>query len=301
MNGNKNCGLKVFITGSEGFTGKYMQAEMEAFGYVVYRSGTNSSIQASNYFILDLLNEDSIRNCLESIQPDIIIHLAAIAYVGHNDIQQFYDVNTVGTRNLLAVTAQLNIRPRSILIASSANVYGNNTKSVLSEEDKVYPANDYAVSKLAMEYVAKIWMNQLPIIITRPFNYTGVGQQDRFLIPKIVRHFKQSEGVIELGNINVYREFNDVRFIVSVYRKLIESEKTGFLCNVCTGEMYSPKDIINICEKITGYDLKIKANLDYIRQNEITKLCGNNAFLQTIIGSSIKFSIIETLQWMLKS
>ncbi|PIT13615.1 GDP-mannose 4,6 dehydratase [Snodgrassella alvi] len=301
MNGNKNCGLKVLITGSEGFTGKYMQAEMEAFGYVVYRSGTNSSIQASNYFILDLLNEDSIRNCLESIQPDIIIHLAAIAYVGHNDIQQFYDVNTVGTRNLLAVTAQLNIRPRSILIASSANVYGNNTKSVLSEEDKVYPANDYAVSKLAMEYVAKIWMNQLPIIITRPFNYTGVGQQDRFLIPKIVRHFKQSEGVIELGNINVYREFNDVRFIVSVYRKLIESEKTGFLCNVCTGEMYSPKDIINICEKITGYDLKIKTNLDYIRQNEITKLCGNNAFLQTIIGPSIKFSIIETLQWMLKS
>jgi GDP-6-deoxy-D-talose 4-dehydrogenase len=301
MNKNKNCGLKVLITGSEGFTGKYMQAEMEASGYVVYRSGTSSSIQASNYFVLDLLNEDSIRNCLESIQPDIIIHLAAIAYVGHNNIQQFYDINTVGTRNLLAVTAQLNIRPRSILIASSANVYGNNTKSILSEEDKVYPANDYAVSKLAMEYVAKLWMNQLPIIITRPFNYTGIGQQDRFLIPKIVRHFKQSEGVIELGNINVYREFNDVRFIVSVYRKLIESEKTGFLCNVCTGEMYSPKDIINICEKITGYDLKIKTNLDYIRQNEITKLCGNNTFLQTIIGPSIKFSIIETLQWMLKS
>ncbi|PIT24909.1 GDP-mannose 4,6 dehydratase [Snodgrassella alvi] len=301
MNKNKNCGLKVLITGSEGFTGKYMQAEMEASGYVVYRSGTSSSIQASNYFVLDLLNEDSIRNCLESIQPDIIIHLAAIAYVGHNNIQQFYDINTVGTRNLLAVTAQLNIRPRSILIASSANVYGNNTKSILSEEDKVYPANDYAVSKLAMEYVAKLWMNQLPIIITRPFNYTGIGQQDRFLIPKIVRHFKQSEGVIELGNINVYREFNDVRFIVSVYRKLIESEKTNFLCNVCTGEMYSPKDIINICEKITGYDLKVKTNLDYIRQNEITKLCGNNAFLQTIIKPSIKFSIIETLQWMLKS
>lgn len=299
MNKNKNCGLKVLITGSEGFTGKYMQAEMEAFGYVVYRSGTNPSIQASNYFVLDLLNKNSICNCLETFQPDIIIHLAAIAYVGHNNIQQFYDVNTVGTRNLLATTAQLNIRPKSILIASSANVYGKTTKPVLSEKDKVYPANDYAVSKLAMEYVAKIWMNQLPIIITRPFNYTGVGQQTNFLIPKIVEHFKQRKDTIELGNISVYREFNDVRFVVSSYRKLIETGLSNFICNVCTGKVFSLHDVIAMCENISNHQIKIKINPAFKRENEIAKLSGSQKLLSRLITLSKSYSVEETLEWML--
>lgn len=301
MNENKNCGLKVLITGSEGFTGKYMQAEMEAFGYLVYRSGRDPSIQASNYFVLDLLNEDSIRNCLETLRPDIIIHLAAIAYVGHNHVQQFYDVNTVGTRNLLALSAQLNIQPKSILIASSANVYGNNTKSVLSEKDDVYPANDYAVSKLAMEYVAKIWMNQLPIIITRPFNYTGVGQQTNFLIPKIVEHFKLRKNKIELGNINIYREFNDVRFVVSAYRKLIEAGKSNFLCNICTGKCYSILNVVNICEFLSNQHLVINVNPTLIRKSEVLSLRGDHSLLSNTVKNEVFYTLKDTLNWMLNN
>ncbi|SCC01482.1 MULTISPECIES: NAD-dependent epimerase/dehydratase family protein [Snodgrassella] len=301
MNENKNCGLKVLITGSEGFTGKYMQDEMEAFGYKVYRSGTNPNINASNYFVLDLLNEDSIRSCLKFVRPDIIIHLAAIAHIGYNDIRQFYDVNIIGTRNLLAATAKLNIQPKSILIASSANVYGNNTKSVLSEEDAVYPANDYAVSKLAMEYVAKIWMNELPIIIVRPFNYTGVGQKNNFLIPKIVEHFKLRKKIIELGNINVYREFNDVRFVVAAYRELIEAGKSGFLCNICTGKQYSLLNIIDICKLFSGHHLEININPALIRKNEILSLSGDHRLLSNITKIKVSYELKDTLNWMLKN
>ncbi len=301
MHKGKNDTLKVLITGSEGFTGKYMRAEMEAFGYEVYRSGTSLNKEASNYYILDLLNENSIRNCLETVQPDIIIHLAAIAYVGHNNIQQFYEVNTVGTRNLLAITAELNIQPKSILIASSANVYGNNSKSILSEKDKLYPANDYAVSKLAMEYVAKIWMDQLPIIITRPFNYTGVGQQNNFLIPKIVEHFKLRKKSIELGNIKVYREFNDVRFVVSVYRQLIETKENGLVCNVCTGKYYSIPNIIEMCENYTNHNLSIIINSALIRKTEVLKLSGSNELLLSKINTDSQYQLCETLKWMLNN
>lgn len=299
MDKNTKCGLKVLITGSEGFTGKYMRLEMESFGYKVYRSGTNTSIKSSNYFILNLLNVESIRSCLRTIQPDIIIHLAAIAYVGHDNIQQFYEVNTVGTRNLLAVTAQLSKKPKSILIASSANVYGNSGKSVLSEHDEVFPTNDYAVSKLAMEYVAKIYMHELPIIITRPFNYTGVGQDTKFLIPKIVEHFKQHKNVIELGNLKVYREFNDVRFVVSTYRQLIENNVTDLVCNICSGKMYSLQNIIQLCEKISNQKIKININPNFVRKNEIAQLSGDNTKLSELIRLSNIYSIEETLEWML--
>lgn len=298
---SKDDALKVLITGSEGFTGKYMRAEMEEFGYEVYRSGVSSNKEASNYFILDLLNENSIRICLETVQPDIIIHLAAIAYVGHNNVRQIYEVNTIGTRNLLAITAELNIQPKSILIASSANVYGNSNKSVLSEKDDLYPANDYAVSKLAMEYIAKIWMDQLPIIITRPFNYTGVGQQNNFLIPKIIEHFKLRKKEIELGNINVYREFNDVRFVVRIYRQLIEKRLSNFICNVCTGKEYSLKNIISICENYSNYRLTINVNPSLIRKNEIEKLCGNNQLLLNTINNELTFNLNDTLYWMLNN
>lgn len=301
MDKNENSGLKVLITGSEGFTGKYMQLEMESLGYQVYRSGTDPSITASNYFFLNLLNVDSLRNCLQTIQPDIIIHLAAIAYVGHDNIQQLYDVNTVGTRHLLAVSAELRKKPKSILIASSANIYGNTTKSIISEQDEVFPANDYAVSKLAMEYIAKIYMTDLPIIIVRPFNYTGVGQKNNFLIPKIVEHFKQRKTFIELGNINVYREYNDVRFVVNAYRQLIETGISNFVCNICTGIEYSLKEVIEICEKNSNHFLKININPNFVRKNEIINLCGDNSLLKSVINPDSSYSLNDTISWMLNN
>ncbi|WET42748.1 GDP-mannose 4,6-dehydratase [Citrobacter enshiensis] len=135
------------------------------------------------------------------------------------------------------------------MLASSANVYGNGTAGKLSESTVVNPANDYAVSKLAMEYMSHLWMDKLPIFITRPFNYTGVGQTDNFLLPKIVKHFKAKSPTIELGNIDVWRDFTDVRALSKAYVKLLHAKPFGEVINICSGRTYSLRKVIELCEK----------------------------------------------------
>ena len=100
-----NAAKTVLITGSEGFTGKYMTAEMRSAGYHVVGLGTKPST-AVDYYQVDLLNSTGISVLINQVKPDIVIHLAAIAFVGHGDANAFYQINLQGTRNLLETLAR---------------------------------------------------------------------------------------------------------------------------------------------------------------------------------------------------
>ncbi|WP_137984288.1 GDP-mannose 4,6-dehydratase, partial [Pseudomonas viridiflava] len=92
-----------------------------------------------------------------------------------------------------------------------------------------------------------LWHARLPLVITRPFNYTGVGQAENFLLPKIVSHFTQRESTIELGNLDVWRDFSDVRAVTSAYRGLLEARPLGKTLNVCSGVTHSLREVIEMC------------------------------------------------------
>lgn len=290
---------RALITGIHGFTGQYMAAELSAAGYRVFGMGMMAAEQA-DYVQADLTDVVSINAAIEMIKPQVVVHLAALAFVGHSNPSAFYDVNIVGTRNLLAALAQCSVQPECILLASSANVYGNRTEGTLTEDTLPDPANDYAVSKLSMEYMARLWMDKLPIVIVRPFNYTGVGQAENFLLPKIVKHFREKAAVIELGNIEVWRDFSDVRALVNAYRRLIEVKPAGQTVNVCSGQVYSLNEVIQLCEKITSHSIKVQVNPAFVRQNEVKTLCGSASKLKSLIGDWSTPSLEETLRWMIK-
>ena len=275
-----------------------MAAEMVSAGYRVFGMGTTPSSEA-DYFLTALGDKKALTTAIESIHPDVVIHLAALAFVGHNNVDEFYQVNLIGTRNLLEVLAQSSNKPKAILLASSANIYGNRSKGMLSEHYKPDPVNDYAVSKVAMEYLAQLWMDKLPIIITRPFNYTGVGQTDNFLLPKIVTHFKQRASVIELGNLDVWRDFSDVRSVVAAYRRLIEAKAFGQTVNVCSGKTYSLRQVLDMCVQITDHHIVERVNPAFVRANEVKTLCGNAQLLKSLIGTWNTYELNETLSWML--
>lgn len=278
----------VLITGLRGFTGRYVHTEMENNGYTVVGLSSN------------LTDLDALSAEVTQLQPHAVIHLAGIAFVGHGNANAFYEVNLIGTRNLLEAISQHAPDIQSILLASSANIYGNRAEGILSEDTPPDPINDYAVSKFAMEKMANLWSNRLPLFIVRPFNYTGRGQKDVFLIPKIVSHFREKKSVIELGNLDVWREFGDVRSVANIYRKLIEACPAGETLNICTGQTHSLREVVALCEKITRHKIEIKVNPEFVRANEVRELTGDNDRLKDCIGDWQTWDLEDTLGWMLE-
>ena len=295
-----SAGKHALVTGINGFTGRYVAAELSAAGYRVFGIGA-MPYDGPDYYQVDLMDTAKLRDIVELIEPNVVIHLAAIAYVGHGDADAFYNVNLLGTRNLLQALSASNKSLDGVLLASSANIYGNGTAGQLNEYAAPNPANDYAVSKLAMEYMSRLWMDRLPVFITRPFNYTGVGQAENFLLPKIVKHFKSKSPTIELGNIDVWRDFTDVRALSNAYVKLLHAKPVGEVINICSGRTYSLRKVIELCEKITGNHLTIQVNPDFVRANEVKTLSGDPSKLQSFIPDWNVPPLEDTLRWMLES
>ena len=291
---------RVFITGSEGFTGRYVTEEFLRAGWEVWGAGLQPKPEQPQYLQIDLLKPQTLKPIATKIQPDVVIHLAAMAFVAEDDANSFYQVNLIGTRNLLEVLSAAKKPPECTIVASSANVYGNSTLEVLSEDSPTNPANDYAVSKLAMEYLAETYMDRLGVVITRPFNYTGVGQSSRFLIPKIVEHFKARAPVIELGNTDVARDFSDVRDIALYYRLLADLQPASEVVNLCSGTCVTLSHCVELAASISGHEIEIRQNPLFMRPNEVKWLSGSPDKLRALTGVVSPREIHETLIWMIK-
>ena len=292
---------RVLVMGSEGFTGRYVCNEFAGAGWEVWGAGVQPKPANPRYLNINLLQPKTLRLIGERAQPHVVVHLAASAFVAEADPTDFYAVNLLGTRHLLEALSTAVTPPLCTIVASSANVYGNSTLEVLEETAETHPANDYAVSKLAMEYLAKTYMERLGIVITRPFNYSGVGQEPRYLIPKIVGHFKKQAAHIELGNTDVARDFSDVRDIAKAYRLLAEIKPNGEIFNLCSGEATALETCIASASEITGHDIEVKVNPDFVRENEVTILRGSREKFDGVIGRGRRYKFRETLEWMLQN
>jgi nucleoside-diphosphate-sugar epimerase len=263
----------ILITGARGFTGQYLINAAQNTGLEVITMQSN-------------INDDvSLEKEVLATKPDYVAHLAGISFVPSKDHEAFYRVHALGTSNLLQALTKLQVAPKKILLASSATVYGNSSNHLSIEEQALVPVDHYAISKVAMEETAKTFFNRLPIVIARPFNYTGAGQKGNFLIPKLVDHFAQKKSFIELGNLNIEREFNDVNMICDAYLNLLEYGKANEIYNVCSGQAHSLRFVLDSLKKITGHNLEIKVNPDFVRSSEIIRMIGNPKKLMQLLDS----------------
>jgi GDP-6-deoxy-D-talose 4-dehydrogenase len=294
---------RVLVTGVDGFTGRYLAPLLASQGHEVHGLVRDEGVAPIGgvhaLHISDLLNPAGLKQVLAAVQPEQVAHLAGIAFVGHGDVSAIYRTNYVGVFHLLAALAALPRRPGAVLLASSANIYGNSEVGVIDESVPAAPANDYAFSKWAMECTAAPWRQQLPITIARPFNYTGRGQSIDFVLPKIVSHYSGRKPVLELGNLDVEREFNDVRMVVDSYARLLARPNQGGVFNICTGQGHALRSVLKMAQDISGHAPEIRVNPAFVRANEVKKLVGNRAALEAAIGPVEGPTLRDTLAWML--
>lgn len=297
----KDAARRVLVTGLTGFTGRHLAAALEGAGYEVHGTIRSDEVPDETHHVADLADTEGLREVIAKVAPRHVVHLAAVSFVAHSDVEEIYRTNIVGTSNLLRALATASAGTadlQTVLLASSANVYGNADADPITEDQPPCPANDYAVSKAAMEQMAGLWSGVLPLTIVRPFNYTGVGQSKQFLIPKIVEAFAGRAPSLELGNIDVERDFSDVRDVVRAYRRLLEASPRGTF-NVCSERVCSLRDVLALTKELSGHSTEIRVNPAFVRANEVRRLRGSATRLRSVIPTWSSRPIRETLAWML--
>ena len=293
----------LLLTGANSFTAPYIAREATKLGFKVV--GTSLSGKYKNQCFdkivqCDITKQHDVSKVITDIKPSKVIHLAGLSFVGHSNPEDFYRANTIGTDIILSCLKKLNHNVSSILISSSANVYGKPNITRIDESLAPAPLNHYASSKLAMEHIARTYSESLPIIIARPFNYVGHGQNPLFVVPKIVSAFANQQSILELGNINVSRDFSSVYDITRAYLELINCDQAlGKTFNVCSGHPTSLEFIISSLTEISGANINIATNENYVRKNEIPSLTGSNEkLLRYISGWQPTRSLIPILTEM---
>lgn len=279
--------MKLLVTGLSGFTGRHVAPVAQAAGWQV--AGLDC----------DLNDARAVQETVDSESPDAVLHLAGISFTAHPDSAEIYRVNTVGTTALLQALVNTSKRPTKVVLASTATVYGNSEITPIVETQPPAPVNHYAASKLAMEYLAHSFDKRLPVVIARPFNYTGPGQGARFLVPKLIDHFMRRAPAVALGNLHVRREINDVRLVCQAYLGLIEKGVAGQTYNICTGVSYAVHDLLQALTALTGHHLEVTVDPAFVRHDELHELYGDPTRLTLALGRLKSYTLQETLQWML--
>ena len=281
---------KVWLIGADSFTGTHLLPSLERNKYQVDISE------------VDITDKEQVSEAMFRIEPDYIISLAAISFVPDDGDESIYAVNTFGAQNILAACLKLPKKPKNIILASSANIYGVQKQEQVDENSIPNPVNHYGCSKWSMEQIAQTYSEQLNITITRPFNYTGIGQDSKFLVPKIVEHFIKKTTVLKLGNIDVWRDFSDVRWIIEAYTKLLSRQNKGLTrVNLCSGNLISIREIIDVLQQITDHQITVETDIDLVRKADIHRQCGNNKKLFELLPNlSSVIELKETLKWMVK-
>lgn len=284
---------RVLMTGGTGFTGGALARRLRQDGHEVVAAGRKPAAEGT--VSLDIRDLRGVTQALSQIRPSAIVHLAGIAATTHGDAGEIYSANTVGTANLFAALMAAKIEPKVVIVASSAQVYAVRNALPLTEDCSLEPKTHYAISKRAAEDIAKIYSGQFPVIVTRPFNYTGPGQSSKFIVAKIVQHYAEARKEIRLGNLDLFRDFSDVRRVVEAYARLVSGAIEPTTVNICSGRTVHLAEILEIMEDISGHTLKVVPEPSLYRHDEPRVILGSSARLETLVGPLPNPDFRETL------
>jgi len=297
--------VKVLVTAGNSFIGMHLLAALRLAGHEVIatvRSDHEKVVPHDVPIRVAPLNDPgSWVKVMREVRPDCVIHLAAVALVTHADQAELYATNVIGTENVLKAIDEVGDLKPHLILASTAGVYGNQPTPLLHEALPMRPANHYALSKLAMEYLAQPYAERYPIRIIRPFNVVGPGQSDTFLVTKLVKHFAAHAAEIPLGNVKPERDYIDVRDFITVVARLVDLVPQSIdVVNICSGVGTSVEQVVEWLGELTGHHPRITVNPQFVRKNEVWRMVGDNRKVLDLVKYQLRYTVRDALVWMVE-
>lgn len=296
----------ALIFGASGFVGGYLVREFKTHGYEVFgsdKSDSSSDSALDDYRSCDVTDGAEVFKTVREFEPTVIVNLAAVSSVGLSwrMPQATMLVNVNGALNILEAAKAMERKPKILLVGSSEE-YAFSSEP-LKETDPIDATNPYGISKVAQERLATAYNERygLHIYLTRSFNHTGVGQSTSFVIPSWCKqvadiHRLKGSGIIRVGNIDIWRDFSDVRDIVRGYRLLIESNHCGQIYNFGSGKKHCLRDILKCVISLGNDNINIQVDDSLLRPSDNPIIWADCSKVKNDIFWSVRYPIEETMQ-----
>jgi GDP-4-dehydro-6-deoxy-D-mannose reductase len=293
--------LRVLVTGATGFVGRHLLDALRAAGHEPIAAGGPHDPPPA--IALDILDAGAVRRVVEGAAPQAIVHLAGQAFVPQSvaDPLGTLAVNAGGTAHVLEAARAVGAR---VLVVSSAEVYGiqRPERMPLDESAVVRPGNPYAASKLAAEAYGLAWQRSfgLDVVVARPFNHIGPGQDPRFVVPSFARQLADiaagAPAVMHVGNLEAQRDFLDVRDVAAAYVLLVANGRAGEVYNICSGRTVAIREVLRQLITIARVAVEIRDDPERMRSSDLPILSGDATKLRAETGWEPRISLAASLR-----
>ncbi len=308
---------RFLITGVNGFVGRHLSSLLLERGAEVHGTAfapeddplAGAGLDGVELHSVDVRDQAQVDDVVAKTAPDGIFHLAGIAFVPDAQAKPTlaFEVNALGTIRVLAAVRGHRPSARVIAIGSS-EVYGLVAESALPirETTPLHPLSPYAASKAAADLAAYQWAEsgEVDVVRVRPFNHVGAGQRTVFVCPDFATQIARIErGEIEarmnVGDLEVVRDFSDVRDVVRAYLALYDKGVRGEAYNVCSGVGRTIRQILDELIAQSGVEVDVQVDPDKLRPRRVPVFVGSAAKLRDHTGWQPLHDWEETLSAVL--
>ena len=304
--------MRALVTGAFGFAGRHLVRLLRekdwtvvALAYPREPDRGGSDRPEATRLEADLLEPEAVARAVTEAQPDAIFHLAAFSNPEQSwtESRRTLETNVIGTHNLLQATLASGAKPRVLLVGSTQQ-YGlvPEEDQPIREEHPQRPRSPYGVSKAAQELLGLsfFYAEGLPVYLVRAFNHAGPGQDPSYVCSSFARQVVEietgrREPTIRVGNLAVRRDFSDVRDVVRAYVAVVERGEPGQPYNICRGEAYSIRQILDALLNLTSAAVTIEVDRNRYHSVDAPLVLGDNSKARYELGLEPRLSLKQTL------
>lgn len=308
---------RILVTGAGGFVGPYLIRELQKNPEnVIYASvysptsNIGGLLSADHILPGDLTTFAYAKNLIQICSPDVVYHLASLSRVENSVAETTHLItnNTLLTFNLLEALRELKPQARVVGVCSG-NVYGQVLPGELpiKETTPLRPQNAYAVSKISQEYLLLEYhyAHGLDVTILRPFNHTGPGQLDEFVIPSLAKQVvaikrRDQPPVLKVGNLAAARDFCDVRDMARAYTLAADHCLSGEIYNIGSGRAYTIKETLSLLQTLAKVSLTLEEDATKVRSSDIPVLVADSTKFRAASSWAPEYSFEQTLESVLQ-